>query len=77
MEDFLFQRNQQVVDNVIQSTLVLSGSHQGSILRPLLFICFINTCQMFTDDTKMFKTVNSPDQSSAATRRPGWSKRMV
>ena len=73
IEDFLFQRNQQVVVNGIKSlvALVLSGIPQGSVLGPLLFICFINgmlevvhsSMQMFADDTKIVRTVNNPEQA--------------
>ena len=73
IEDFLFQRNQQVVVNGVKSlvVLVLSGIPQGSVLGPLLFICFINdmpevvhsSIQMFADDTKIFRTVNNPEQA--------------
>jgi len=49
--------------------LVLSGIPQGSVLRPLLFICFSNdmpevvhsSIQMFADDTNRFRTVNNPE----------------
>ena len=73
IEDFLLQRNQQVVVNGMKSliALVLSGIPQGSVLGPLLFICFINdmpevvhsSIQMFADDTKLFRTVNNPDHA--------------
>ena len=65
--------NQQVVVNGMKSlvALVLSGIPQGSVLGPLLFICFINdmpevvhsSIQMFADDTKIFRTVNNPEQA--------------
>ena len=73
IEDFLLQRNQQVVVNGVKSlvALILSGIPQGSVLGPLLFICFINdtsevvqsSIQMFADDTKIFRTVNNPEQT--------------
>jgi hypothetical protein len=73
IEDLLLQRNQQVVVNGIKSivSLVLIGIPQGSVLGPLLFLCFINdmpevvqSCkQMFADDTKKFQTVNNPDHA--------------
>ena len=51
--------------------LVLSVIPQGSVLRSLLFICFIkdmpevvySSIHMFADDTKIFRTVNNPEQA--------------
>ena len=49
----------------------LSAIPQGSVLGPLLFICFINnmprvvhsSLHMFADDTNIFRTVNNPEQA--------------
>jgi len=53
------------------AALVPSGIPQGSVLGPLLFIHFINdipevvhpSIQMFADDTKIFRTMNNPEQA--------------
>ena len=75
IEDFLQARIQHVVINGVKSlaALVLSGIPQGSVLGPLLFICFINDMpeviqafiQMFADDTKLYMEVNGPEDQQA------------
>ena len=75
IEDFLQARIQHVVINGVKSlaVLVLSGIPQGSVLGPLLFICFINDMpeviqafiQMFADDTKLYMEVNGPEDQQA------------
>jgi predicted transcriptional regulator len=70
IEDFLTNRAQRVVVNGCKSvqTPVISGVPQGSVLGPLLFICYINdlpdvikcsTINMFADDTKIYKEIKS------------------
>jgi hypothetical protein len=49
---------------------VLSGIPQGSVLGPLLFLCYVNDMpdavqgliKMFADDTKFFNKVNTPSE---------------
>ena len=75
IEDFLQARIQHVVINGVKSlaALVLSGIPQGSVLGPLLFICFINDMpeviqafiQMFADDIKLYMEVNGPEDQQA------------
>jgi len=62
-----------VVVNGMKSLVVLvrSGIPQGSVLGPLLIICFINdmpevvhsSIKMFADDTQIFRTVNNSEQA--------------
>ena len=66
---FLLGREQLVTVNSELSRVaaVLSGIPQGSVLGPLLFICFVNDMpnvvhshiQMFADDTKLYCEVNN------------------
>jgi hypothetical protein len=50
---------------------VLSGIPQGSVLGPLLFVIYINelpkivksTTYLFADDTKIFRSINSPEDT--------------
>ena len=66
---FLYNRKQRVVVNYSQSgwSDVCSGTPQGSVLRPILFLVYINdiedsvrsTIRLFADDTKLFHTTNS------------------
>ena len=66
---FLTGRRQRVrVENDFSSwNSVISGIPQGSVLGPILFVIFINdmrdavssTCQLFADDTKLFRGIGS------------------
>ena len=68
---FLSDRVQQVNVNGINSAWVniTSGIPQGSVLGLILFVLCINdlpenivsNVYMFADDTKVFKTINSPN----------------
>ena len=68
---FLSERIQCVrVENASSSWKpVKSGIPQGSVLGPILFIIFINDmpdyvasmCQLFADDAKIFRSVNSQE----------------
>ena len=58
----------------VPGSVSVSGIPQGSVLGPLLFICFINDMpeviqvafiQMFADDTKLYMEVNGPEDPQA------------
>ena len=67
IEDFLSERKQRVVFNGNSSSWknVTSGVPQGSVLRPVLFITYVNDmpdsleslCKIFADDTKVYTAV--------------------
>ena len=67
IRNFLIGRNQRVVINSAKSEWVpvTSGIPQGSVLRPVLFIIYVNdlpdiihsSIQMFADDTKVFNKI--------------------
>ena len=72
---FLTKRRQRVVINGCSSSWspVLSGVPQGSILRPLLFILYINdlpstvcsSIKIFADDVAMYRSVHSTTDCDA------------
>lgn len=88
VQDFLSKRKQQVVveDEVSSWAEVLSGVPQGSVLGPILFICFVNDMpdvvhsgiQMFADDTKIFAKVTSEKEhrqlQTDLEKLQNWSK---
>jgi hypothetical protein len=71
IRDFLKDRRQRVVINGEESgwRAVLSGIPQGSVLGPVLFICFVNDMpdvvhgliRMFADDTEIFSNVDTAE----------------
>ena len=80
IEFFLSQREQQVIlDGVRSDTAeVLSGVPQGTVLGPLLFLCFINDlpesikssqAKLFADDSLLFKVIKN-DSDRALLQRP-------
>ena len=65
----VYRRQRVVLDNCISNSVeVLPGVPQGSILRPLLFVLFINdiydniknsNISLYADDTKLWRRINS------------------
>ena len=74
IQNYLSNRKQRVVLNNYNSeyTSVESGVPQGSVLRPLLFLIYINDLEtniksnikFFADDTMLFSIVKNPDLSA-------------
>ena len=75
IDAFLSGRRQRVVVNGSKSTWakVTSGIPQGSLLGPLLFVCFINDMpsvvespvHLFADDTKLYRRVTTLEDHKA------------
>ena len=69
IKSFLTNRSQQVVVNGEYSQLckVTSGVPQGSVLGPLLFLCYINDIahnisskiRLYADDTLLYRSIHS------------------
>ena len=74
IEDFLTGRTQSVlVDGVTSNPVdVTSGVPQGSVLGPILFLCYINDlpdqvssgCRLFADDSILYREISTPDDST-------------
>ena len=71
IEDFLLKRTQKVKINGVKSenVEVSSSVPQGSVLRSLLFLiyiddlpCKITSCQIFADDTKIYGPISTATQ---------------
>ena len=72
-EDFLSDRKQWVVLNIqcLSWADIHDGVPQGSILRPLLFLIYINDlsndikskCKLLADDTSLFSVIHDTDTS--------------
>ena len=71
MKSFVCNRVQQVVVDGQQSNLtaVTSGVPQGTVLAPLLFLCFINDLpngikskrKLYADDVLLYNTIHSQE----------------
>ena len=75
IENFLTNRSQQVIINNKSSDHlpVLSRVPQGSVLGPLLFICYINnlpnnissTIRLYADDALLYRTIHNKKDTYA------------
>jgi len=73
IKSFLMSRSQQVTVNgqLSSTTQVISGVPQGSVLGPLLFICYVNdmpeeiksTLKLYADDALLYREIHSPEDS--------------
>src|SRR5215469_7075479 len=88
MENWLTGRRQKVRINGIYSDWnnVISGVPQGYVLRPLLFLIFINdldenilsSLKKFADDTKLYREISSTNDCQTlqedVDKLIGWSE---
>ena len=69
--DFLSNRTQKILvgGQISETTAVLSGVPQGTVLGPLLLLCYTNDLlrfikskvRMYADDTLVYNVINSTD----------------
>ena len=72
IQDFLSNRTQEVIldGSSSETSTVLSGVPQGTVLGPLLFLIYINDLpqyvspgtqvRLFADDSAVYRKINSP-----------------
>ena len=75
MKNFLSDRTQRVIlDGCHSDTLpVTSGVPQGTVLAPLLFLCYINDlpelvsscCRLYADDVLLYKVIRSGEDCAS------------
>ena len=75
---YLFNRHQRVIIDGFSSypSVVSSGVPQGTVLAPLLFLCFVNDIplnvtskiKLYADDILLYRTISSIDHCTQLQR---------
>ena len=85
IENFLTERSQQVIVNGCSSnpTNVMSGVPQGTVLTPLLFLCYINDlpenvsskARLYADDVLLYKTIHTKEDCLTLNTLKLWANK--